>query len=409
MDNTNLGQYFTEEAILQSIIASLCKNNGRFLEPSAGAGHLIKAVEHLPKKDLVAIEFDSTIPYIVADSPLYMDFFDFSTTEKFDTIFGNPPFVKFRNISKKVLPKLNNDTNLSSCNLFYYFIEKSYYHLNPGGEIVFVIPREFLNSVRASRLRKLLFDNGTITDLYDFGETKLFKKVAPAVIVFRYEKDNHTHITNYHNSTILSEQLISGNFIYCDANYKKYTSLSKYFNIKVGLVTGCNKIFERSSKFSIPTICSDYNKTHKKKDIIFLDEVSLKDVENSDPELLEYMYKHKKVLKNRKIKQFDDTNWYCYGAVRNLDLMRKTGKAIYVNSKTRDDKPFFVDDINYFDGSMLCLFPKEELDLDKWCDLLNNSKKEFKLQNMYVNNKYIFTVSSLSNFKIYKFDDQLFT
>ena len=81
--------------------------------------------------------------------------------------------------------------------------------------------------------------------------------------------------------------------------------------------------------------------------------------------------------------------------------MRQGGQALYVNAKTRKEKPFFIDDIGYFDGSILCLVPKhKDLDLIHWCDKLNSSKKEFKSQNMYVNNKYIFSVRALSDLKL---------
>jgi adenine-specific DNA-methyltransferase len=395
-----LGQYFTDNYLLKNIVVSLCRNNGKFLEPSAGAGHLVSALESRINCNITAIEIDHSVEYIANTKPTNMDFFDLSVANKFDTVFGNPPFVKFRNISKDTLSKINSGSKLISCNLFYYFIWKSFFHLNYGGEIVFIVPREFLNSSRAEALREILYKHGTITDIYDFGETNFFRNAAPNIIIFRYEKDNLTHKTNYFNFSVVQEQFINSNFVFSSIDFNDHISLGDFFDVKVGLVTGCNRIFERKSKFSIPTICSDYKRTGIKKDIIFLDKFKLDDVKLNDPDLFNYMISNKEELINRKIKKFDDGNWYCYGAVRNLECMEGNGKVIYVNSKTRDQKPFFVDDIGYFDGSMLCLIPKTDLDINKWCDILNNSKREFERQNMYTNNKYSFTVGSLLNLKL---------
>ena len=401
MGNANLGQYFTKDIRLQSIVFSLVRNLGSFLEPSSGEGHLVSYFEQRGIKNITSIEYDETIQSMAITQPLYLDFFDYHISNKFDTIFGNPPFVRFRNIDETTKSKLNIDTNLSSCNLFYYFIEKSFYHLNSSGEMIFIVPRELLNSTRAQTLRKLLFDYGTITDIYDFGEAKFFEDAAPNIIIFRYEKDNLSHTTNCYSLKSVIENLIYNNLVYDLDSYDNQSSLSNFFDVKVGLVTGCNEVYERDSKFSIPTICSDYRQTKLKRNIVFVDEYSIEEIRERDEELFQHLIRNKEQLISRRIKKFNESNWFCYGAVRNIDVMRKSGKALYVNSKTRKENPFFVEDLGYFDGSILCLVPKnEELDLIYWCNKLNTCKKEFKAQNMYVNNKYIFSVRALSDFKV---------
>jgi adenine-specific DNA-methyltransferase len=400
--NSLLGQYFTKDIRLQSIVYSLVRNNGSFLEPCSGRGDLVNYFEQRGVNNICPIEYDNSVEPISKTKPVYMDFFDYSTDNKFDTIFGNPPFVRYRNIDKETIIKMERETGkVRCCNLFYYFIEKSFYHLNENGEIIFIIPREFLNSTRAQKLRELFYSSGTITDLYDFGEEKFFKGASPNIIIFRYEKDNLSHVTNYCEFKCLIEKLSFKNLVYTDKKNKNLKPLSHFFDVKVGLVTGCNEVFEKPSKFSIPTICSDYIDTKKKRDIIFLDRVGIEKIKLEDPVLAIYMLSHKDKLLSRKIKKFDETNWFCYGAVRNLDIMECSGKAIYVNAKTRRENPFFVEDLGYFDGSMLCLVPKTgDIDLEYWCNKLNNSREEFKLHNMYVNDKYIFSVRALSNFTV---------
>jgi adenine-specific DNA-methyltransferase len=393
-----IGQYFTKHTALQDKVASLCQNKGAALEPSAGEGDLVAKLEDT--HEVTAIELDNTLDKHCKTDIIYQDFFDFITTTKFNTIFGNPPYLKLRELPKDLILKMEQDSILSSCNIFYYFIEKCYHLLATHGEIIFIVPREFFNSTRAVPLRKLLFNNGTITDVIDYGEAKLFKDAAPSIVIFRYEKNNYSHITNYVYEDVQEkryENLINGSYVFS----KKPLSneyLSHIFDIRVGLVTGLNSVFEKDTKLSIDIICSDYIKTKKKRRFIFVDGYSLEEIQKLDPELYEYLLKHKEVLISRRIKKFNETNWYYYGAVRNLQFMQQQGQCIYVNAKTRVDEPFFIADIDYFDGSVLALYPRYDLDLIYWVNKLNSSRDLFQEQGLYVNNRFLFTVKTLNDF-----------
>ncbi len=411
-----LGQYFTENIDLQRQIFNLRKNNGSILEPSFGCGHIAKFFEDNGAENVTAVEIDDSLKSKTVSNikPMYMDFFDYSIDNKYDSVIGNPPFVKYNYMSEEFKARRIQDSVLRSCNLFYYFIEKSFYHLNKGGEIIFIIPREFFNSSRASKLRELLYEHGTITDIIDYEEGRFFKDAAPNIIIIRYEKDNHSHITNYiENGRCYTkdESIYNGSFFYTTKEHILYTlRLGDVFDIKVGLVSGLNEVFEYKSKFSIPTICSDYRRTGKKRKFIFADEIPLHKIEMEDPKLYNHLLQNKSALISRNIKKFDEDDWFHYGAVRNLSFMRKQGRCIYVNTKTRHENPFFIDDIDYFDGSVLGLFISKQkniwsaslsnLDLNEWCYILNNSVKDFKEQGMYVSNKFLFTVKSLSDFKV---------
>lgn len=400
MELFKLGQYFTEDKLLQKKVADLCMNTKTALEPSAGEGHLVAVLED-KFKSVIALELDNTLVPECRTYIVNMDFFDFPITNKFHTIFGNPPFLKQTALPASVKEKMEKGSILSNCNIFYNFIEKCYYQLHDGGELVFIIPREFVNSSRAIPLRELLYNNGTITDFIDYGEQKLFKDASPSIIIIRYEKGNHTHKTLYEREgtvTKFNEVLWKGSYLFTDLDTKGSHYLSEYFDVKVGLVTGLNSVYENSFKLSIPMICSDYLKTGIKRNFIFVDEYSLEEIKANDILLYNYLLANKEKLINRKIKAFDESNWYHYGAVRNIKQMREEGKCIYVNAKTRNTKPFFVDDKGYYDGSILALYPKVELDLQEWCDKLNNSVESFKAQGLYVNNKYAFTVKTLSDF-----------
>lgn len=399
-----LAQYFTDSKLLQSIILSLCSNKTKCLEPSAGLGHLVKYFEDNGVCDITSIELDETLTCSSKTKPLIMDFFDYPLENKFDTIFGNPPFIQYKYIMDETKEKIK-DSKLKFCNLFCYFIEKAYYHLENHGELVFVIPKEFFNSTRAAWLRNLLFTNGTITDVYDFSGSVFFKDAAPEFIIFRYKKGDLSHITNFFDYSSRKELWHNGSILMLNRGNKKKQVLGEIFDIKVGLVTGANDIFNNypnESKFLVPTICSNYRVGGPKNNVIFLEDVddieSLKELDN---DLYNYMVEHKETLLKRRLKKFDETNWYKYGAVRNRKLMEGLGKMIFVNQKTRIDEPFFIDDVSYFDGSILGLFPLEEdMDLDLWCNKLNYMKDSFSEQGLMAGNRYIFTAKTLSDFII---------
>lgn len=383
------GQYFTKNSKLQKKVFDLCKNKGKSLEPSAGVGFLSKYFKDNARPIDLSIEIDNSLK-LIDEQIIFMDFFDYSVKNKFNTIVGNPPYVKYQEIEKLS----NIKSSYSSLNLYLYFIEKCFYHLENNGEIVFIIPRDFLTSTRAKNIRKLLFENGTITHIIDYQEEKLFNDADPYVIIIRYEKDNHSHITSYeiNGKSKEKEEIFSNGFLkYIN---KKGFLLKNYFDIKVGMVSGANSIFQNDELGTIDIICSDYITTGKKKKYIF-DENN-----NYSNEVWDYLKQNKTALTNRKIRNFNENNWFEWGAVRNLSYMKKIGKVIYVNNKTRNEKPFFVNDLGYFDGAVLCLIPKTEeveKDIYSWCDILNNSKERFLEQGFLVGNKYQFTQNSLEN------------
>jgi adenine-specific DNA-methyltransferase len=142
----DLGQVFTPDNIVNQMI-DMIKFGGRILEPSCGDGAFSKPL--IDKfSDVVSIEFDSEhCPHWA----LNMDFFDYPVTEKFSTIIGNPPYVSGKKILKSTLDKIDSQLiTHGKSNLYLYFIEKSIHHLEEGGEIIFITPREFIKNTSSA-------------------------------------------------------------------------------------------------------------------------------------------------------------------------------------------------------------------------------------------------------------------
>lgn len=82
----------------------------------------------------------------------------------------------------------------------------------------------------------------------------------------------------------------------------------------------------------------------------------------------DYLLQHKDSLMQRKIKKFNENNWYKWGRMHHISPK----KRIYVNTKTRQKNPFFIHQCPNYDGSILALFPyNQNLDLQNLCDKLN--------------------------------------
>jgi adenine-specific DNA-methyltransferase len=94
----------------------------------------------------------------------------------------------------------------------------------------------------------------------------------------------------------------------------------------------------------------------------------------------------------RRIRPFDETNWWHWGR----GLPRSSAPRIYVNSKTRQPKPFFLHPCNNFDGAVLGVFPhRPDVDLAALCEALN--AVDWGDLGFVCDGRYIFSQRSLAN------------
>jgi adenine-specific DNA-methyltransferase len=379
MNIDNLGQVFTPNNIVKRML-NLIKNGKDILEPSSGNGSF---TNKLKNENLTCIEIDKRI---CTPNCMNMNFFNYNTAYKHDTIIGNPPYVAYKNITNETKKKLNMDMFDKRSNLYLFFILKSFYHLKDNGEIIFITPVEFLKSTSSIKLNNLLYENGTITDYYEYIDTKIFNGASPNVAIWRYEKDNFTRKTNT-NKGIKTFQNINGQLIF--SNYKLNIKLSDYFFVKIGGESGLNEIFENENG-NKEFVCSYTHKTGKLKRMFY-------NVEN------DYLMKYKDLLLNRKIKKFDESNWYMWGR----NTYESDEERFYVNCKTRNNNPFFYNDCKYFDGSILGIFPKINVDIKKCVNIFN--KIDWDELGFKQGDRFIFNQKSLENIMLPSFVlDELF-
>jgi len=228
----SLGQYFTTNAILKEKVFQFILNNPtHILEPSIGQGDLIAYVaEKVSNITFDMYEIDTKIKMlsnIQQDKVVYGDFMKQTIPSTYKTIIGNPPFVR-----------------TTKGNLYIDFTEKCYNLLEDNGELIFIVPSDFLKLTCASKLLNVMMTNGTFTHIFHPHNENMFANASIDVIVFRYCKnslndkkvlynDKLMHITNSNGLITFSEQENTNCVLFKD-----------YFDVYVGLVSGKEDVYK---------------------------------------------------------------------------------------------------------------------------------------------------------------------
>lgn len=362
-----LGQVFTAKDTVASMI-SMMKNHGKILEPSAGDGAF---AFQLPKERLTAIEFDPR--FADKNNFMQLDFFELALENKFSTIIGNPPYVRYQDIDSRTKTKLKPYDKLFDrrTNLYLFFIYKCVLHLEAGGELIFITPRDFIKATSARKLNAFLYEQGTITDYMEMGDQKIFKDAVPNTAIWRFEKGNFTRKTNETSSFYC----IDGQLLFTKNEYT--VSLEDIACIKVGGVSGADECFLHAEGMEF--VFSKTRKTGKTRNIIY-------------NQYHEHLLQHKERLLNRRIKKFTEETWWEWG--RRFYVSEEP--RVYVNGKTRVENPFFISPVKAYDGSILAIFPKfpctPEL-LEAFMDDLN--QVDWNDLGFIIDGRYVFSQRAL--------------
>lgn len=382
MKGKNLGQYFTKNNELQTKVYEFILNKPKnILEPSIGRGDLINFI--LNKNKTIKFdmyEIDNTIQLldnIEQEKVIYGDFLEQNIKCKYITIIGNPPYIKVKN-------KLN---------IYIQFIEKCYNLLKNNGELIFIVPSDFYNLTSSLILINNMLLNGTFTHIYHPHNEKLFENASIDILIFRYCK----------NKSLVNKQILYNNELYY-INYKKNIitfdknkinndiTFKDYFDIYVGIVSGKEDIY-KNDKFGNIILINGENKYEK---YIYITEFP-----SDNKNINNYLLTNKQLLLNRKIRKFNETNWFEWGALRNIKSIDKNinKKCIYLYNLTRRDKVAFIDNVNYFGGNLITLIPKENtnFNLNNILNYLNSNEfkkqfiysKRFKIGHRQISNLYI--------------------
>ena len=451
-----LWQYFTPTNIVSFIIKTLLENKKdkqiSILEPSMWDWQFIKELIKIWYTNITWIEIDKNIKINQKENiKIYNnDFFEIKDKIwKYDLIIWNPPYVKnteIYNSTKELLEKQYWSINY---NLYYYFIMSSIDLLKENGELIFLVPINFLYNTLAKGLRKKILDNWYIDKIIDFGEIKIFDDASVEVIAFRFIKNkdkiknkieileikdkqkrelswnfnlemfNNYKIEQFNNyNTIWNINKKKENF-----NYKK--PITDIFDIYVWLVSGLDKAFliednellkfnknEKNLVFNFIKAKNSINyKDHNKfNKYIFIEQWKI----NNEKELKEYypnIFNKLKEYKEQLLKRYWTKNkkYWEWATIRNLDKNKWYKEKIFIpNVSRKENQAFTYNDKGYYiSGDVCALSIKKDINLSKEEKekyiklLLSNDYTKYINQNVPKKwNRKLFSYKFLESLKI---------
>ena len=344
-----LGQVFTPPEIVDCM-RTLVRNHGRVLEPACGDGAFLR---HFP--GALGIEVD---PRCAPPAAEVMNFFELSDDEAFATIIGNPPYVRYQDISPGTRRLAGHSVLDRRANLYLFFIEKCLRLLEPGGELIFITPRDFLKSTSAVPLNRMLYAQGTITDLIDLGDLHLFDDATPNCAIWRFERGNFSRSTRFaalgaaHGAAALSRVAwearrfieCGGHLLFVRQDYP--LRLADIAFVKVGAVSGADDVYTSNIEGTRDFVCSTTVSDGRTRRMIWC--------EPGDPPP-SVLLPHRERLLARRVQKFNESNWWQWG--RGYYVSDRP--RVYVNGKTRRQQPFFVHPCPNYDGATLAIFPND--------------------------------------------------
>ena len=223
------GAFFTPDYIIDFIINEIKpKINDLNLDPSCGCGaFLIGLIQYYKikhKKTIKAIVKENIygsdiLDYNILRTKLIITIYALLNNEnlneldfnlykqdslkvkwdkKFDNIVGNPPYVKFQDLSKEYrnfLEKKWETIKGGTYNLYFGFFELGYNLLTENGKLGYITPNNYFTSLSGESLRKYFHKTEALYKIVDFSHKKVFDAQTYTAISFINKKKNK--IINY--------------------------------------------------------------------------------------------------------------------------------------------------------------------------------------------------------------------
>lgn len=354
--NDKFGQYFTTHLTLKETVFGFILNRPSvILEPSIGRGDLVAFItDKIPSTVTFDMyEIDKTIPLldtIQKDSIIYGDFMKQTITKKYKTIVGNPPYVR----TKKG-------------NMYIDFTEKCYNLLEDNGELIFIVPSDFLKLTSSAKLLNAMMTSGTFTHIFHPHNERMFENASIDVIVFRYCKNPSIEKKTMYNDAPMYITNSNGLITFREEEHLHNALFQDYFDIYVGLVSGKEEVYKNNAIGNIEVL----NGEDAVDKYIYIENYPCEN-ERINAHLLQ----HKQVLIERKIRKFNERNWFEWGAPRNINAINTNldKDCIYIYNLTRKPNVAFLGKVRYFGGGLIMLRPKKTCNLNGIVSYMNSSR-----------------------------------
>lgn len=117
----------------------------------------------------------------------------FNCRKGFDFIIGNPPYVNPHDLSNEDSEFIKNHfitTQIGTTNIYYAFIEHCMEYLCESGNLVFIIPNNFLTIKAGTDLRDFIQSRKYLDFIIDFKDNMIFRPVRTYNCIIRLNKKN---------------------------------------------------------------------------------------------------------------------------------------------------------------------------------------------------------------------------
>jgi adenine-specific DNA-methyltransferase len=214
----SLGQYMTPRFVAEFMTSLISKPpSTSVLEPSAGEGIFLGVLYEKGFENVKAYEIDRRLGKRSPIRITYCDFLKIPPKPSFDVIIGNPPYVRWKNIPEEWRRLFKKDVYWSKimnglCDLTYAFIYHAVNFLKNHGELIFICPLFWTETVHGKHLREHLSKNGSVELLINLNEAKVFEQVSSTIVIFKYVKNvklPYIKVVEYRSKQPVTPQVIN--------------------------------------------------------------------------------------------------------------------------------------------------------------------------------------------------------
>ncbi len=218
------GAFFTPDYVIDFIINEIQpKENDTNLDPSCGCGAFLvgltdyyKRTFNKPIKKIIKenIFGSDILEYNIHRAKLILTIYALQNGEQlkdtdfnlfhqdslrtswkmsFDNIVGNPPYVKFQDLTddnRNYLAKHWTTVEGGTFNLYFAFFELGYKLLKPTGKLGYITPNNYFTSLAGEALRKYFLHQKCVTRIIDFSHKKVFDAQTYTAITFLNKQQN---------------------------------------------------------------------------------------------------------------------------------------------------------------------------------------------------------------------------
>lgn len=165
----------------------------------------------------------------------YQDSLKADWENEFEVIVGNPPYVKYQDLSdENRLYLINNWKTIENgtFNLYFAFFELGYKLLTSKGKLGYITPNSYFTSLAGLSLRKYFSQNKCLTRIVDFRHKKVFDAQTYTAITFLNKKVNEAILFDkIKDEQSCTDFLISANG---SPNYWENLNVKKWRLLKTG-------------------------------------------------------------------------------------------------------------------------------------------------------------------------------